>query len=163
MNGIYLLLGSNLGDRLNHLRTAQKLLAENGIRTLNESSVYETEPWGKHDQSWFLNVVLQVETLLSPEDLLKQNLTIEMGMGRKREEKWGTRLIDIDILYYDDQTISSESLTVPHPAIQDRRFTLIPMVELRPGAKHPVSQLTQSELLAECVDQLVCKLTELRL
>lgn len=163
MNGIYLLLGSNIGDRLQNLKLAQRLLNESGIKTLNESSIYETEPWGKTDQSWFLNTVLQVETSLLPRELLSKCLEAEEQLGRKRKEKWGSRIIDIDILYYNDQELESSDLTIPHPAIQDRKFTLVPMCELRPNLTHPKLHQTQSELLLACTDQLDCRLTEFQL
>lgn len=160
MNGIYLLLGSNLGDRLLNLKTATNLLEAVGIRILNESSIYETEPWGKADQGWFLNLVLQTETALEPTQLLELCLETEKRMGRKRKEKWGERLIDIDILYYENQIIEGKKLSIPHPAIADRRFTLIPMCELQPNGKHPILDKSQVELLSTCDDNLECKLTE---
>lgn len=163
MNGIYLLLGSNLGDRLLHLKTAAKILQVGGVRILNESSIYETEPWGKSDQNWFLNMVLQTETSLEAGQLLNLCLATESEMGRKREEKWGERLIDIDILYYDDQVVEEDQLAIPHPAIAERRFTLIPMCELQPNGNHPVLHRSQAELLSVCTDMLECKLTELHL
>ena len=160
MNGIYVLLGSNLGDRLAQLREASRQLQQEGIKVLNESSIYETAPWGKENQDWFLNVVLQVETSLSSNDLLGRCLSIEEKMGRKRTEKWSQRIIDIDILYYKDEVSDSEDLILPHPGIPDRRFTLIPLDELAPEEIHPVLRQTQKELLANCTDQLACKLTE---
>ena len=160
MNGIYVLLGSNLGDRLAQLREASRQLQQEGIKVLNESSIYETAPWGKENQDWFLNVVLQLETSLSSNDLLGRCLSIEEKMGRKRTEKWSQRIIDIDILYYKDEVSDSEDLILPHPGIPDRRFTLIPLDELAPEEIHPVLRLTQKELLANCTDQLACKLTE---
>lgn len=163
MNGIYLLLGSNLGDRLLNLRQASKVLETGGVKLLNESSTYETEPWGKADQGWFLNIVLQCETTLSPLQLLELCLHSEKAMGRERKEKWGERLIDIDLLYYHAQVIDMETLQVPHPAIADRRFTLIPMVELQPNGIHPTLQKSQVQLLSQCTDRLECKLTEERL
>ena len=160
MNGIYVLLGSNLGDRLAQLREASRQLQQEGIKVLNESSIYETAPWGKENQDWFLNVVLQLETSLSSNDLLGRCLSIEEKMGRKRTEKWSQRIIDIDILYYKDEVVNSEGLILPHPGIPDRRFTLIPLDELAPEEIHPVLRQTQKELLANCTDQLACKLTE---
>ena len=160
MNGIYVLLGSNLGDRLAQLREASRQLQQEGIKVLNESSIYETAPWGKENQDWFLNVVLQLETSLSSNDLLGRCLSIEEKMGRKRTEKWSQRIIDIDILYYKDEVSDSEDLILPHPGIPDRRFTLIPLDELAPEEIHPVLRQTQKELLANCTDQLACKLTE---
>jgi len=163
MNGVFLLLGSNLGHRLNNLRDAEQLLIQERIQIIDESSIYETEPWGKEHQPWFLNVVLQVETSLSPTELLKCILQIEELMGRVRKEKWGERLIDIDILYYHSQVISTESLQVPHPGIPERKFTLLPLVEMCPLDSHPTSGKTQSEMLAACTDPLDCVITDYKL
>ena len=145
MNGIYLLLGSNMGNRLEYLREAENQLIERGIHVIDESSIYETEPWGKEDQDWFLNVLLQIETSLTANELLDEILKIEKQIGRIRAEKWGERCIDIDILYYDDQTLESRELTIPHPGIPSRRFALVPLVELCPLETHPVDQKSQME------------------
>lgn len=163
MNGIYLLLGSNMGNRMEYLREAEAQLISKGIQVIDESSIYETEPWGKKDQSWFLNIVLQIETQETPETLLTSILEIEKNLGRIREEKWGERCIDIDILYYHEQILESEHLQIPHPGIPKRRFTLIPLAEMCPLELHPSLNKSQMELLAECTDQLDCKLTDYKL
>ena len=163
MNGIYLLLGSNLADRLSNLRTAANLLQQEGVKILNESSVYETEPWGTSNQPWFLNVVLQVETLLSENELLGVCLKVEQEMGRVRDKKWGARLIDIDILYFNDSILKTENLAIPHPGIEERRFTLMPLCEIAPEETHPVLNQSQVILLSKCQDRLDCKLTEYHL
>ena len=163
MNGIYLLLGSNMGNRLEYLREAEQQLISAGIRVIDESSIYETAPRGKSEQAWFLNVILQVETSKTPEELLKSILMIEEQIGRIRTEKWGERSIDIDILYYRDETIGSSDLKVPHPGIPDRRFTLIPLVEMCPLKVHPVITKNHMQLLADCTDMLDCKLTDYKL
>ncbi len=163
MNGIYLLLGSNLGDRLNNLRTACSLLQQEGIKILNESSIYETEPWGTSDQPWFLNIVLQIETLLDEKTLLDICLKVEQEMGRVRLEKWGARLIDIDVLYFNDRVLKTDKLLLPHPGIEDRRFTLLPLCEIAAEETHPISNQSQAELLSKCKDELDCRLTEFHL
>lgn len=163
MNGIYLLLGSNMGNQMEYLKEAEKLLIKNGIKVIDESSIYETEPWGKPDQPWFLNIVLQIQTSLTPAALLNKLLEIEIELGRIRKEKWGERSIDIDILYFNDDIIKTESLTVPHPGIAERRFTLIPLVEMCAFEIHPITQQNQMEMLAECVDELDCRLTDYKL
>lgn len=163
MNGIYILLGSNMGNRLEYLREAESLITMQGIRILEESSIYETEPWGGVDQRWFLNVILQIETSVLPHDLLKTLLQIENKMGRIRHEKWGERCIDIDILYFHSEIIEETQLTIPHLGIPDRRFTLIPLSELCPFEKHPKSNKTHLQLLAECTDTLDCKITNYNL
>ncbi|WP_370087633.1 2-amino-4-hydroxy-6-hydroxymethyldihydropteridine diphosphokinase [Ekhidna sp.] len=163
MNGIYLLLGSNMGNRLEYLREAEQLLIQHGIHVIDESSIYETEPWGKENQDWFLNVVLQIECSKSPEELLTTILSIEKSLGRIRKEKWGERSIDIDILYFHDEIVETDQLTVPHPGIPDRKFTLIPLVEMCPIEIHPTLNQNQMELLAACKDELDCKLTDYKL
>lgn len=163
MNGIYILLGSNMGNRLEYLKEAESLIIQSGIQVIDESSIYETEPWGKSDQDWFLNVVLQIETSKEPSDLLDTLLSVEHSLGRIREEKWGERCIDIDILYYHNQIIHTEKLNIPHPGIPERRFTLIPLVEMCPMEEHPKTNQNQMQLLAECTDELDCKLTDYKL
>lgn len=163
MNGIFLLMGSNVGNRLNSLREAENLLIGKGIQILDESSIYETEPWGKKDQQWFLNIVLQVETSLTPNQLLECLLAVEESLGRIRKEKWGERIIDIDILYYHDIVIDLKELTIPHIGIPDRKFTLVPLVEMYPLGLHPILKKTQTEMLAECTDALDCRITDYKL
>lgn len=163
MNGIYLLLGSNMGNRLEYLREAEQQLISKGIQIIDESSVYETEPWGKENQDWFLNVILQVETLKEPDVLLKLILEIEKSLGRIRKEKWGERCIDIDILYYHDHKVELENLIIPHKGIPNRKFTLVPLVEMCPLETHPTLSKTHMQLLADCSDELDCRLTDYKL
>lgn len=158
MKGIYLLLGTNLGDRAKNLADARNLLKEEGIEFKAVSSIYETDAWGIEDQPGFLNQVLEVATDLNPKDLLKTILAVELEMGRVRIQKWGERLIDIDILYYQDRVIDTRELKVPHPEIPNRRFTLVPLVELAAEEVNPVSGKTQQELLAVCPDGLEVRL-----
>ncbi|GAB5527142.1 MAG: 2-amino-4-hydroxy-6-hydroxymethyldihydropteridine diphosphokinase [Roseivirga sp.] len=158
MKGIYLLLGTNLGDREKNLSAARNLMKEEAIELKAVSSIYETAAWGIEQQPGFLNQVLEVATDLSPEALLKTLLAIELEMGRVRIQKWGERLIDIDILYYQDKVVDTADLKVPHPEIPNRRFTLVPLVELAAGEVHPVLGKTQQELLAVCPDGLEVRL-----
>ena len=151
---IYLLLGTNLGQRLDNLRQAKSLLHVEGIKVNAESGIYETEAWGKTDQATFLNQVIQVETELSAKKLLSVVHSIEKEMGRVRQEKWGERLIDIDILYYGHHVIIEEGLVIPHPEIQNRRFTLIPLVDIAQGLIHPLLNKSQKDLLRDCPDLL---------
>ena len=147
-----ILLGTNLNDRLENLELAQKLIGER-IGELNlESSVYRTAPWGNIEQDDFLNKVLVVQTYLRPRKLLEELLAIEKEMGRVREEKWAPRLIDLDILYYTNLVVHEEGLTIPHPYIQERRFTLVPLVEIMPNFVHPVLHSSNAELLAQTKD-----------
>ena len=154
MQGIYILLGTNLGDRAKNLAQAKNLAGQAGVRVVRESAVYETAAWGVEDQPGFLNQVVEVITNLAPHALLDQLLAIEQEMGRIRERKWGERLIDLDILYYQDEVIDTEQLSVPHPGIPDRRFTLVPLVELAAEEVHPTLGQTQSQLLEVCPDLL---------
>src|SRR5258706_4583936 len=154
---IFLLLGSNSGDRPGQLRRAMDAIENELGNIMARSRVYETAPWGKADQPDFLNQVLQIESLLSPAELLSKVLGIERALGRTRQEKWGERLIDIDILYFGDKTIDTGDLIVPHPHIAARRFVLVPLVEISPGFIHPLLQKSNLELLKECPDILPVK------
>ncbi|GAB3692764.1 2-amino-4-hydroxy-6-hydroxymethyldihydropteridine diphosphokinase [Spirosoma flavus] len=118
-----------------------------------QSPLYETAPWGVADQPAFLNQVIRVETALEPEDLLKQTQAIEEELGRVRKEKWGARVIDVDILYYDHLVWQSFTLTLPHPYLHQRRFTLVPLADVAPDFVHPILQKTTLDLLAECPDE----------
>lgn len=154
MNGIYLLLGTNLGNREANLFRAQELLTGHGIIIKRISSVYETAAWGIEEQPAFLNQVIEVDTTHIPQILLRTILHIEEDMGRVRDQKWAERLIDIDILYFKDQVIESEELIVPHPEIPNRRFTLLPLAEIAENEMHPGLQQTQLQLLERCPDSL---------
>lgn len=150
-HSIYIALGSNLGDRLNNLHSAEMALPP-AVHVLRGSPVYETPPWGYLDQEDFLNQVLQAETYLTPEELLAYLKRIEARLGRKRSVKNGPRLIDLDILFYDDLIREGPKLTIPHPGIGDRAFVLVPLADLAPDLHHPKSGQTIHELLQK-VDQ----------
>lgn len=139
-------LGSNLGDRMRQLeRALQALRAHVYLEQL--SSVYETQPVGVVDQPWFLNLVCRGTTRLRPRPLLEFLHEIESSLGRERGERFGPRVIDIDILAYDDQVIDEPDLELPHPRLEERRFVLEPLAEIDPGWRHPVSGKTAVELL----------------
>jgi 2-amino-4-hydroxy-6-hydroxymethyldihydropteridine diphosphokinase len=144
---VYLSLGSNVGDRESHLRDAIARLEERG-RVISVSSFYETEPVDFTDQAWFLNCAVALETADDPEQFITELLRIEQQMGRRRTQKKGPRVIDIDILLFDDAVIDSTELTVPHPAMHERRFVLEPLAEIAPATVHPVLKKTVRQLLA---------------
>lgn len=127
----YIAVGSNLGDRLANLKNALVLLNQEAkIRVVNVSSIYETDPVGFEDQGPFLNIVIQVETGLEPQDLLKSCLEIELVLGRKREIRWGPRTLDLDILLYNQENIETDELIIPHPRMYNRAFVMIPLLEI---------------------------------
>lgn len=154
MSQCHLLLGTNIGDKKRNLLQARELIVDRIGKITNPSAIYQTSAWGKEDQDDFLNQVLTVETTWSPEQLLALCLEIEKELGRVRYEHWGERLIDIDILYYENQVITSQRLTLPHPEIQNRKFTLVPLVELAPDYIHPKLNQTNKDLLGLCTDPL---------
>lgn len=125
---------------------------------VRQSSVYETKPWGKTNQPDFFNQVILIHTTKSSEDCLLLLLAIEEQMGRKREEHWGARIIDLDLLYADDDIMETDRLTLPHPAIPQRKFVLVPLVEIAPEFLHPRLKKNQRQLLDECPDELEVKL-----
>ena len=135
----YLGLGSNLGDKQNNIKEAiRKISSLESVEIKRTSSIIVTEPYGKTDQPDFLNCVIELDTGLLPEELLKKCLDIENQLGRVRNEKWGPRTIDIDLLFYEDKIINSEVLVLPHPELHKREFVLISLNELCPNLVHPI-------------------------
>jgi|CXWL01.1.fsa_nt_gi 2-amino-4-hydroxy-6-hydroxymethyldihydropteridine diphosphokinase len=157
MDFIVLSLGSNLGEREQHLQQAGELLEKAYIRIQQGSSVYETQPFGIADQPDFLNQVLVVKTKLPPHFLLEKLLMIEKKMGRVRGQKNGPRIIDIDLLFYKNISIDEQDFLLPHPGLPDRRCVLQPMADLIPDAIHPLLNMSIRQLLDECPDQLIVK------
>lgn len=161
MIGVYLLLGSNVGERWQNLLQAQKLIEEKCGKVSLESAVYETEAWGLTDQNSFYNRAIMINTVLEPVELLAILKQIEQYVGRTETVKWGPRVIDIDILFYRNITIDTETLKVPHPYLQDRKFTLVPLNEIAPELLHPIMLKTVQQLLEECTDKsIVTKIKE---
>lgn len=155
MSIAFLSLGSNKGDRLSAIQQAVSFLSnDNSIEVAATSSFYETEPWGKKNQSWFVNAVIAIRTNLSPVELLRvcQDIETKLGRNRENEIRWGERSMDIDILFYDDLVISNEILTIPHKYVHERAFALVPMLEIKPNYIHPVLNKTILELHEELND-----------
>jgi len=144
-------LGSNMGDRLANLLSAVNTLEEMG-RVTARSSVYETAPWGNTDQPYFFNMAIELMTALDAGALFSWMSRIESSLGRTRTEKWGPRIIDLDIIFYGDEIIEEEDLVIPHPRAHERAFVLIPLLEICPERMHPKLDLTVWELYDRCTD-----------
>ena len=154
---VYLGLGSNVGAREEMLQTAIDRLQSPELRIVRASSIYETEPQGRRNQRWFLNLVVEAETDLFPRQLLGRIAKIEQELGRRRMMANGPRTIDIDILFYGNFVVETPELKIPHPRFAERRFVLAPMMELAPELRDPVSRRTMRELLPGMAGQAVRK------
>jgi 2-amino-4-hydroxy-6-hydroxymethyldihydropteridine diphosphokinase len=146
---VYIGIGSNVGNRESNCRMAIERLNEKGIEVKKTSSMYETEPWGFKDQPKFINMVIEAETRLEPERLLIVLKDIEKEMGRKETVKWGPRIIDLDILFYNDKIINQDELQIPHPYLHKRDFVLVPLSEIAPNKTHPILKKTIKELMED--------------
>ncbi len=154
MNRAYLITGGNLGNRAANLARALQLIGREAGSIVAASALYETEAWGKTDQPAFLNQAVIIDTLLTPQALLHLLLNIEKEIGRIRHQKWDARLIDIDMIFYNDIILNEPDLTLPHPFFHERRFALTPMQEIASDFVHPVLKQTVSKLLQACPDPL---------
>ena len=153
----YISLGGNIGNTLEIFQNALQAIEKDLGKIIQKSSIYQTAAWGKEDQNDFLNQVILLETPLDAKLLLDSLLTIELNLERKRIQQWGPRTIDLDLLSFDQVIIQTEHLYLPHPRIQERKFVLIPLVELDPTWEHPMLRKSASELLDNCTDQLKVK------
>lgn len=146
---VYIGIGSNLGDRHKNCLRAVDLLKKSGLSVTQQSSVHETEPWGRTEQPAFLNMAVEIETRLAAIELLSLLKNIEKEMGRQDTVRWCPRIIDLDILLYNDITLNTEALTIPHPLMHEREFVLAPLAELAEDLIHPVLKKRIGDLLKE--------------
>ena len=153
-NIAYIGIGSNLGDKFRHCNEAVEEIARHEDHViLDRSSFYKTEPWGKEDQDWFINSVIQLETTLDAQELLGFLHDIEIKLKRGKREKWSPRTIDLDILFFNDEVINSGGIRIPHPCIQERRFVLVPLSEICPELVHPLLKISIKKLLEKTKDK----------
>ena len=152
MNTLYLQLGSNLGERERFIDNAVQQIAESIGKVCIRSKIYESNPWRVDGQANYLNQIIQVNTILSSEEVLVVILNIENVLGRVRLEKWGERLIDIDIIFFNNEIIETSELCIPHKHMHERNFVLVPLKEIAPSLMHPKYNKTVSELLDETKD-----------
>jgi 2-amino-4-hydroxy-6-hydroxymethyldihydropteridine diphosphokinase len=157
MINVFLLLGSNLGDRILLLQQTIEHIEEDIAPVIKTSAVYETQSWGNTNSPDYLNQVVLIQTELSAQIILQRILNIEWKIGRIREEKWGPRIIDIDMLFYGDAIINEADLQVPHPELHNRRFTLEPLAEIAPELIHPVVNKNILQLKNELKDNLIVR------
>ena len=147
---VYLSIGSNMGDKKENLNKAVEFLKEDSDIVVEKVSAFiETEPWGKTDQDEFVNAALKIKTILGPKELLKRLLAIEEKMHRVRVVKWGPRIIDLDIIFYDDLVLEDDFITIPHPRMEEREFVLKPLSEIAPNKVHPLLKKRVFRLLEE--------------
>jgi 2-amino-4-hydroxy-6-hydroxymethyldihydropteridine diphosphokinase len=153
MHTYYLHLGSNKGDRTSYLSNAIKQITAKIGQVTDQSAIYQTEPWGKKDQDEFLNMAIKVESNLVPEDALNAAKKIETDMGSEKKEKWGPRIIDIDILYCGDLIMEKDNLVIPHPHIYERNFVLIPLMEIAGDFIDPAKEMSIEDIFDLCKDE----------
>lgn len=154
----YLSLGGNLGNTIEIFQNSMEILTKKVGKITQISSLYQTAAWGPIPQNDFINQVIEVETKLSAQELMDILLEIELQQGRVRQERWGPRTLDLDIIFFGEQLISTENLEIPHPRMEDRKFVLIPMVEINPNLIHPISRKSIRQILLECKDECDCKI-----
>lgn len=156
MAKVYLLLGGNLGNRNYYIQKSEQFINRELGEILMKSSIYETEPWGFQHEQNFYNRVVEINTLLKPQELLTKIHTIENDLGRERGiRQYSARTVDIDILFYDNMILNEPNLIIPHSQLHNRRFVLEPLCEIKPGFIHPVMNVSVCDLLFQCEDNLV--------
>lgn len=161
MKMVCLLLGGNIGDRLANMTKARQMIESLVGVVVKKSSLYETQAWGKMDVGDYLNQAVLCETNLSPWEVLNSIHLIENTLERVRIEKWGSRTMDIDIIFYGDEVINERDLVIPHPLMHERNFVLCPLIEIMPEFIHPIAKITIKQLLEDCMDCLTSyKLSE---
>jgi 2-amino-4-hydroxy-6-hydroxymethyldihydropteridine diphosphokinase len=149
---VILLLGTNIGEKIENLERARLELTSDIGEIITESAIYKTEPWGLKAQDFFLNQVIVIETELRPMRIIENIWAIEKRMGRNKIEHWGPRIIDIDILFYGDMIFEADNLKIPHPMLHERKFTLVPLVEIMPKFNHPLLGKSMHQLLLDNMD-----------
>lgn len=157
-NTVYLLLGSNEGDRIDWMQRCMVRLQQTCGDIISRSAIYQTAAWGLEDQPDFLNMAVGMETNLSPQELLDCIQQIEKELGRQRDVKWGQRTLDIDLLLYNNEVIDLPELNIPHPFMQDRRFVLVPLNDIAGEVMHPIFNISIASMLADCKDPLEVKM-----
>lgn len=161
MGSVFLLLGSNLGERLANLHEARQQISRQIGKIVTASATYRTAAWGDKAQPDFYNQAVQIDPFTKPQETLLMLLEIEKKMGRVRIEKWGSRIIDIDILLWGNDQLDLPDLVIPHPQLPNRKFALVPLAEIAPQTVHPVLKKTICQLLTECTDTLAVSKVDL--
>ncbi len=158
MHKVFLGIGGNIGDKRNNFKKVYQLINERLGKIVDSSSVYETPPWGFHSEDPFWNQILIIETKLEAEEILWRINEIDEVFGRERDkERYSSREMDVDILYFDDEYYETPSLIIPHPKIPERKFVLVPLTEVAPDFKHPLRRLTSLQMLENCRDKSLIK------